>query len=195
MSPTEKEVAMDVGFLLRNAVGDCYTGIGSRSTPPPTLALIRAFAEFLAVRGWVVRSGAAPGADEAFEAGARAAHGVVRPYLPWFRFQGVSDAALDAPSAAAVALAERFHPAWDRCGRGARLLHGRNCHQVLGDDLDSPSCFVSCWTPDGSVDGSGRHVGGTGQALRIASSFGVPVINLARDEHRLAVEAVIREVA
>jgi hypothetical protein len=49
-----------------------------------------------------------------------------------------------------------------------------------------------CWTPDGSLDGQGRRVGGTGQALRIAHHHGIPVFNLARLEHlqRLADAAV-----
>jgi hypothetical protein len=54
---------------------------------------------------------------------------------------------------------------------------------VLGADLTSPARFVLCWTPDGSLDGRGRRVGGTGQALRIAHHHGIGVINLARLEH------------
>jgi hypothetical protein len=39
-----------------------------------------------------------------------------------------------------------------------------------------------CWTADGSLDGEKLYEDGTGQALRIASEHGVPVLNLARRE-------------
>lgn len=39
-----------------------------------------------------------------------------------------------------------------------------------------------CWTPDGAEGEAecGRETGGTGQAIRLASRWGVPVVNLAR---------------
>ena len=66
-------------------------------------------------------------------------------------------------------MAAEFHPAWDRCSRGARALHARNCHQVLGWDLKTPSEFILCWTKDGKASG------GTGQAMRIAKAFNIPI--------------------
>jgi hypothetical protein len=178
-------------ILRSDGMGRSYAGIGSRSTPSSTLSLIQRLGELFAKRGWVVRTGGAPGADRAFIDGAQAGGGEVELYLPWRGFQGLRDATLDSPSVEATALAERFHPAWNRCGKGARLLHGRNSHQVLGVGLDSPVAFLACWTPDGSLDGQGRRVGGTGQALRIASSLDVPIVNLARDQHREQVEALV----
>ncbi len=90
---------------------------------------------------------------------------------------------LGQPTPAAYELAATFHPAWSRLPRAVRALHARNAHQVLGADLASPARFVLCWTPDGSLDGRGRRVGGTGQALRIARHHGIPVFNIARLEH------------
>ena len=47
----------------------------------------------------------------------------------------------------------------------------RNYRQVRG--LDEPdSEFVICWTHDGT------DVGGTGQAIRIANHYGIPVFNM-----------------
>ncbi len=56
--------------------------------------------------------------------------------------------------------------------------------RILGRALDRPCSFVVCWTDDGSLDGQAGSAGGTGQALRIASRYGVPVFNLAIDDHR-----------
>ena len=166
-----------------------YAGIGSRETPPAALDLMARAASWLAVEGWVLRTGMATGADQAFYRGARA-HGAFELYLPWPAFEAdarspscAGQLVLDQPTAAAYELAARFHPAWSRLTLGARALHARNCHQVLGVDLASPARFVLCWTPDGSLDGRGRRVGGTGQALRIAHHHGIAIFNLARPEH------------
>jgi hypothetical protein len=72
----------------------------------------------------------------------------------------------------ARAMAEEAHPAWHMCGTGARAMHTRNVHQVLGMDLDSPVRFAIAWTVDGNA------TGGTGQAIRISDSLGIPVLNL-----------------
>jgi hypothetical protein len=167
-----------------------YAGIGSRETPPTVLDQMTRIASRLAADGWVLRTGMAAGADQAFYRGAHA-HGAFELYLPWPAFEagarsparGSHQLVLSQPTPAAYELAAQFHPAWSRLTRGVRALHARNCHQVLGADLASPARFVLCWTPDGSLDGRGRRVGGTGQALRIAHHHGIAIINLARPEH------------
>lgn len=47
-----------------------YTGIGSRNTPPDILDIMFRLAGKLASEGYVLRSGGAQGADDAFEQGA-----------------------------------------------------------------------------------------------------------------------------
>ena len=69
-------------------------------------------------------------------------------------------------------IASEVHPAWDMCNEWARGMHSRNCHQILGYDLQSPVDAVICWTPDGAV------VGGTATAIRIAMKYDIPVFNL-----------------
>ena len=49
----------------------------------------------------------------------------------------------------------------------------RNAYCMLGPDLKSPVDFVLCWTPNAKV------VGGTGQGLRIALDYNIPIFNLA----------------
>ena len=141
-----------------------YAGIGSRETPADILTLMTSIAREAAADGYILRSGAAQGADSAFEAGAGDAKEI---WLPWRGFNNHPSRLL--PSAEAFILAEKFHPAWERCSPAARKLHARNCHQVLGADLATPVEFVICWTKDG------RASGGTGQAIRIAQARGIPV--------------------
>ncbi len=170
--------------------GLAYAGIGSRQTPPELLELMTQIAGALAAKGWILRTGVAAGADQAFYRGA-AGRGPVELYLPWPSFEANArrpdkasgEFVLVRPSSAAYEMAAGFHPGWPQLSKGARHLHARNCHQVLGRDLNAPARFVACWTPDGSLDGRGRRVGGTGQALRIACHHRVPVFNLARPEH------------
>ena len=57
----------------------------------------------------------------------------------------------------------------------------RNICQVLGEDPTDPSGYskvVVCWTPKGGI------IGGTGQALRIAKRYDIPVLNLHGIEDR-----------
>ncbi|HEY4428848.1 MAG TPA: hypothetical protein VGN08_11650 [Solirubrobacteraceae bacterium] len=182
----------DAGRRAGRAEGQrTYAGIGSRQTPADVLALIGSLAERLAGRGWVLRTGASPGADQAFYRGALAGGGQVELYLPWPRFEAASWAepprqavsVVDRPAPAAYELAARFHPDWATLGPCERPLLARDGHQVLGADLASPAAFVGCWTTDGSLDGAGLLSEGTGQALRIAHANSVPVFNLARPEH------------
>ena len=146
-----------------------YTGIGSRETPCTIAAKMSELAYALARRGYTLRSGGAQGADTAFEEGCDIASGKKEIYLPWSRFNG-SESMYTAPKDEAFVIAAKYHPAWERCSNAAKKLHARNVHQVLGWDLDSPSMFVVCWTP--------TNKGGTLQATRIATAYGIPVYNM-----------------
>lgn len=125
------------------------------------------------------------GADLAFEYGASAGDGEVEVYLPWASYNedmAVVEPTLTEPSEDAYEVAARFHPGWAFLKHGARKLHARNAHIILGKDLDDPVDVVVCWTPDGSKDGKGKKTGGTGQALRIAADWKIEVHNLKNFE-------------
>lgn len=184
-----------------------YTGIGSRETPEDVLRLMKVFAAQNADRGWVLRSGHAAGADIAFESGlfeSLAYYDGHAPllgeiWLPWATFgplgnedphergknAGQCIEYHEGPSQAAINLAAELHPAWDRLKQGARKLHARNVHQITGASVKNPllSKFVLCWTK------GARGQGGTGQAIRVAKHFGVPVFDLADPRVRARVEA------
>lgn len=159
-----------------------YTGIGSRHTPAVILAEMRQLARELCADGWMLRSGRADGADWAFEEAALAARGATEIYLPWPGFGGRPGGIVFGNNAAAMEMAASVHPAWDRLSQGARKLHARNCAQILGRDLASPSAFVLAWTPDGCIDEASRtrNTGGTATAIVLASRHGIPVFNLQR---------------
>lgn len=145
-----------------------YTGIGSRKTPDNSLELMIKLGNYFAKLGYVLRSGGADGADSAFEKGCDQVKGLKEIYLPWRNFnKNNSDLYISLKEA--YILAEKYHPAWYNCSEGAKKLHARNVHQVLGKDLNFPSNFVVCWS---------NGTGGTEQALRIAREYNVKIINL-----------------
>lgn len=161
-----------------------YTGIGARATPPEVLGLMTRAAFALLKRGYVLRSGHAIGADSAFERGAGSAAQIFLPVPGW---RGSASTfhmgALGAERwGRAREIAAAHHPAFAGLSRFVQDLHTRNVFLVLGPALDSPSEFVLCWSADGEASG------GTGQALRIAATHGVPVYNLQRPRERAHVE-------
>lgn len=167
-----------------------YTGIGSRKTPDDILERMRAYGSAFAKLGFTLRSGAAEGADKAFETGCLSAGGKKEIFLPWQKFNDhISPFYKITPEA--LKLAERVYgQGWQYLSQGAKKLMARNCYQVLGVNLDTPSDFVVCWTPDGCVNKEQRtrRTGGTGQAIALADEYGIPVFNLQweADEDRLA---------
>lgn len=157
-----------------------YAGVGSRSTPFGGCAECTRAARRLAAAGWTLRTGGAPGADQAFEAGTSRTD-TVEVYLPWRSFEAdrpfAHAARLTRPSAAAYEVAERHHPAWGRLSPGVHALLARNAHVVLGEHLDDPVDLVVCWWQRGS--------GGTAHAIAVATEAGVEVVNLAWGTRRL----------
>ena len=165
-----------------------YTGIGSRQTPHDIGQLMASLAGYLSELGYTLRSGAADGADSYFESGA------IRKeiYLPWRGFNGHCSGRYYVCDEA-MGLASHHHPAWSKLSQPVRKLMGRNAYQILGYNLAHPSEFVLCWTPDGCESWHTRSAktGGTGLAISVASSLGIPVFNLNNHRSRVIVEDMV----
>lgn len=157
-----------------------YAGIGSRETPVDIISQMMDIATELAKHGWVLRSGHADGADQAFETGCVQGNGKMEIMLPW---KGFNKAPFNNPSYIVPHNSKEledftasFHPAWHRCTRAAKLLHMRNSWQILGEHTNAQVEMVICWTK------GGKRGGGTGQALRIAEFYKIPIFDLALPE-------------
>jgi len=182
-----------------------YAGIGSRETPPDVCDLMTRLAGALEKAGYVLRSGGAAGADTAFQMGVKDDRNM-EIYLPWPRFNGHrgivtgKDECNDALSMkyyewrdAKCRLIKKGEPAWRGLSEGARDMMRRNLNQIGGPDIPAVmkgdlrglSKFVVCWTPNG------LPIGGTGQALRLALAFQIPIRNLWNPEAREAAEKFI----
>lgn len=159
-----------------------FAGIGSRSTPESYIPLIEKISEKLISRNYILRSGGASGADTFWENAYDKFGGKKEIYLPWKNFNNNSSE-LYHISNEALERAEYYHPNWSSLSDAAKKLHARNTYQILGDDSGryntngryfgwSFSDMVICYTADG------KDTGGTGQAIRIARQYNVPVYNL-----------------
>lgn len=170
-----------------------YAGIGSRNTPQEMLDLMSRVAKRLSILGYTLRSGAADGADKAFEIGCTRAEGPKEVFLPWSGFNG-SESMLSHIDDKAYELASTIHPYWHNCSQAAKKLHSRNCYQILGKDLSTPSNFVLCWTPDGCESSETRtsRTGGTGQAITLASLNNIPIINFKNPDPLGRIAALIK---
>jgi hypothetical protein len=60
----------------------------------------------------------------------------------------------------------------------------RNAMQILGPKLNHPADLVITWTE------MGLRKGGTGQALRIAEEYSVPIINLGSSFYSNLIDGV-----
>lgn len=147
-----------------------YSGIGSRQTPVFVCNIMTAIAYFLETEGYTLRSGAADGADAAFERGAAILKDI---YLPWKGFNN-SASSLHEVSDDALAMMRTIHPTPDKLRDSVARLHGRNCYQVLGDDLATPSDFLLCWTTDAV------RTGGTRTAIVLAERNRIPLLNFGK---------------
>lgn len=164
-----------------------YAGIGSRQTPEPICDLFTGFASYAEQLGWTLRSGAADGADAAFERGVK--HDIHKEiYLPWGGFNG-SKSNRTHPSTEAMIMARDILGAghWNNLSEGAKKLHARNCHQVLGQHLKDPVQFVFCWTENGLVKG------GTATAIKLAELHGIPVFNAGTEVDEAMLEMILND--
>jgi hypothetical protein len=179
-------------------VSKWYTGIGSRETPQDIQAVMTDAAAELATLGWGLRSGGAVGADQAFEEGwwgHRQQKGIdytandYECYVPWWGYEGHEMSSHDGcninPESwpnyfTATVMAALLHPNWEACKQGAKKMHARNCYQVLGKDLATPSKFVIGYA---KTDKKGVPQGGTATAFKLAKTSGIEVFNLYIPEH------------
>jgi hypothetical protein len=160
-----------------------YAGVGSRETPAEILTIMSRLATKLGHDGWVLRSGHAPGADQAFEKGiVDGLHADI--YLPWKKFHSE----VHNKNCTYLTMGEPFyHDCYDRVREIVKYLpnyprgsghynikfHGRNWCQVFGTD-NTPVKMVVCY----SRIIKGIPQGGTATAIRLAEHHGIPVYNL-----------------
>jgi predicted NAD-dependent protein-ADP-ribosyltransferase YbiA (DUF1768 family)/O-acetyl-ADP-ribose deacetylase (regulator of RNase III) len=170
---------------------DWYAGVGTRgiSRHEPLYRLATMTANRLERLGYGLRSGAADGADSAFQNGVTnsLAMQIFRPEgeanrsMPPGYYVITGDKAREAER-----IALRLHPAPEVLRRQdqtyARELHTRNMFQVDGPELDKPAAFLLAIAR--TIDDNGVPQGGTRTAWLRAQEEGIPCYNLANELQR-----------
>src|SRR5574343_117609 len=156
-----------------------YTGVGSRNTPNSILQIMIECGRSLAQFNTCLRSGAADGADAAFEHGCDIQHGMKEIYLPWKHFNKHPSELYNISTEALDIAQQVYGPRWKYLKPSVKNLMARNMYQVSGLNLNTPSDFLLCWTPDGcnSIHSRTLDSGGTGQALAYADMLNIPIYN------------------
>lgn len=171
-------------------------GVGTRKINNKKFKEIEEFSRYLTENYRVViRSGHAQGTDYAWECGAQNNCDV---YLPWLKFG--SELSLRSPHVFTIddaddkikELAEdsvaQFHPNYRSLRKGGYSCMTRNYFQVMGHLEESPrvKAVVCCAKPKGGranlftpkKQTKIEVQGGTGQAVRIANFYDIPVFNI-----------------
>jgi len=165
-----------------------YAGIGSREVPSNISNIMTILAKHLRPNH-ILRSGGARGSDTAFENGANCKHEIFLP-VPKFNNHRIeydlsenfvtSNISDEAYLLSSDIWNKRYkdgnvnYPLSKDRNNFAVKAMARNCHQILGRNLDSPVKFVMCYTPNGEL------VGGTAHALYLANELNIPVYNLGK---------------
>ncbi len=160
-----------------------YTGIGSRNIPNDIISKFESYGALLASKGFVLRSGAARGADQAFEDGCDSVDGSKEIYLPWKKFNDSRSPLYDLSPEAEQKAADVYGSRWEYLNTTTKQFMTRNIYQITGSKLDTLSSFVVCWTPDGCATAKCRRkeTGGTGQAISYADELDIPIFNLMNE--------------
>ncbi len=157
-----------------------YAGIGSRKTPEHIQRLMTEIAEILERRKFKLRTGYAIGSDQAFCRGVSSS----RNKEIYNTDDCIINGDIVSYSKEDLKFAERmvkeYHPIPKVLSGDNRKLIARNTFQIFGiGEVNVNSEFVICFTDDGAeTNKTTAETGGTGQAIRIAYDYGIPVYNL-----------------
>ncbi len=175
----EEEVDMENYKLYKT-----YVGTGNRETPQNIQDIMKRLAHELDGFGYTLRTGGLDGAEQAFEAGTTN----LELHLPWKGFND-KDSKFTFTPKAALAIAKKFHTAFDTLKPAIQVLLAKNARLVMGKDLKSPAMFMVCWSEDGAETllEKTSKTGNVGHAIAIAAYMKIPVFNLGKSdaEYRL----------
>jgi len=146
-----------------------YAGIGSRETPKSVLLAMSTEAQRRAKEGWLLRSGGANGADEAFAAGAMAASGAIEIYRPYHSNTTSDKLAIQVIEE--LNKVQNTNLVFEKMKPYTQQLISRNMQIVLGEKLDTPVNEILCWTKNGDL------TGGTRYAIMLGRMLAIPITN------------------
>lgn len=180
-----------------------YTGIGPRNTPRAILNLMTEIGMYFAMHKWVLRSGGAEGADTAFEQGHVAMGGDVEIYLPFKGFRHHSSSLYmggpDVENGRALSMAEYLwekrtgnNDSWRKLSSCKKAAMARTMLFVLGARMITPTDVVICWTSEEEPSGGTELALLAADEISKVSNVQIPIINLQRESHRIAIGNMLK---
>lgn len=156
-----------------------YAGIGSRETPEHIQIIMTEIGEILERRKFILRTGYAIGADQAFGKNVTPRNKEIYNTDDCY-IKGEKQSYTKYDLDFAETMVKEYHPVPNSLKGSARQLIARNTFQIFGlGKINTNSAFVICYTQDGAESNvTSVDTGGTGQAIRIAHDYGIPIYNL-----------------
>lgn len=157
-----------------------YAVTGNPDAPQEILDKIDRIVRQLDSQGYYTRTGGLDGIETVAE---KAATTHLELQLP-FRDFNQKQSKFTFSDERVMATAKKFQPGFDGLKKGMQSFLGKNVRLVLGKGASSPALFLLVWTEDGCESGRDRNIktGFSGHPIAIASSLGIPVFNLGRQD-------------
>jgi len=157
-----------------------YSGVGSRKTPLEICQIMTKIGEKLQNKGYILRSGAAIGADKAFEKNVNPKNKCIYTVQNYDYSQENYDFCYNE----LISVWDKNLP-FDEYENYSKILLLRDINQVLGskNTVLEKSKFLICYTPHERYELSPPYsVGGSRIAIRCALKHGIKVHNLVNPE-------------
>ena len=150
-----------------------------REFPPEVKSSIYNISSKLIAKGITIRVN---GDDKDFLAKLQALSDVhVEVYIPWRNFNEIESKHY-FNTLTSKDLAMKHFPAYDRVPDAVKAMLARNVRMIFGDKNNSITLCLITWSKDGAsrVSEITKETGRSSFVIRVAGSYGFPVVNIAK---------------
>lgn len=104
-------------------------------------------------------------------------------FIPWRNFNDIESKHYYNTLTAKHIASSNFGMGWEKIPDGVKAMLARDVRMVFGDKNNSPSLCVITWSQDGAnkVSEVNKETGRASFIIKMASSFGFPVLNLGKN--------------
>lgn len=105
----------------------------------------------------------------------------IEVYIPWRNFNEINSKHY-FNTATSKDLARKHFPGYDRITDAVKAMLARNVRMIFGDNNKSIALCLITWSKDGAsrISEVTKETGKSSFIIRLASSYGFPVINIAK---------------
>lgn len=186
-------------------IAPIYAILGAPDTPSHVLQEFSDIARMLAAKKFKVRvttddsrkqEGKPPAAlvGKAVRETVGTRYELIKPWNTFGDTEGEALTATGTTSDRGVEMAALFQPAMTKLPDAVKKIIAANVHVMLGKFLESPVEFLVCYTEDGAENSKEVtfKTGNVGLAIRVATSYNIPVINFKNPNSRSRLEDIMK---